>query len=200
MKVAILDFGTGNLHSLAKGLDAAGADVGIDSDPAAALAADALVLPGVGAFGAACERIAPAVDALRGALLGGKPCLGVCLGMQLLYERSEEGPGQGLGIFSGSVRRLAADLLPQMGWNDVIPVMADPLFAGLGEPVVYYANSYVADADDGSGMIAHTTYAGVRFPAAVRRGSVWGVQFHPEKSGAAGRALLRNWLRAARAA
>jgi imidazole glycerol-phosphate synthase subunit HisH len=197
MDIALLDYGTGNLHSLAKALEAGGATVRLETDPAAALAADALVLPGVGSFAAAVDRIADAADSVRDALAAGMPCLGICLGMQLLYGASDEGSGAGLGVLDGRVRRLAAPRVPHMGWNAALPV-GDPLFDGADAPLVYYANSYVAEPDTDADVIAWTDYAGDRFPAAVRRGATWGVQFHPEKSGGAGLRILANWLTAAR--
>jgi glutamine amidotransferase len=121
MRVALCDYGTGNLHSLTKALQAHGATVRIDDDPARLLEADAMVLPGVGAFGAAATRLAPGRAAILSALEDGFPCLGICLGMQLLFERSEESPGEGLGFISGRVRRLRAERVPQMGWNTVEP-------------------------------------------------------------------------------
>ncbi|MFQ5742862.1 MAG: imidazole glycerol phosphate synthase subunit HisH [Acidobacteriota bacterium] len=193
MIVSLYDYGTGNLHSLTKGLEAGGGRVQIDANPAAALRADALVLPGVGAFGAAAARLAPAATLLRQALIDGLPCLGICLGMQLLFEASDEGPGRGLGVFQGRVRRLRADRLPQMGWNS-LETRPDPLFCSTHEPLVYYANTFVAEPAAPEQVIAWTTYGQDRFAAAVRRCRTWGVQFHPEKSGTAGLQLLRNFL------
>jgi glutamine amidotransferase len=231
--IALFDYGAGNLHSLAKALEAAGARVRIEPDPLRVLAADALVLPGVGAFGAAAARLAPAAAEIRRALEDGFPCLGVCLGMQLLFEWSEEGDGRGLGILPGHVRRLRASRVPHMGWNAVHPasapppgrgegaaaslasrpgedegtvsgavraeksngaLMPDPLLAGLEDLVAYYANSFVAEPVDPAAVIAWTVCEGQRFPAAVRRRRTWGVQFHPEKSGAPGLRLIRNFV------
>jgi glutamine amidotransferase len=126
MRVALCDYGTGNLHSLRKALQAHGACVRIDDDPARLLKADALVLPGVGAFGAAAARFAPGRVAIVSALEAGFPCLGICLGMQLLFDRSEESPGEGLGFIPGRVRRLRAERVPQMGWNTVEPAAGAP--------------------------------------------------------------------------
>jgi imidazole glycerol-phosphate synthase subunit HisH len=193
MKVALADFGTGNLHSLARALQAGGADVVVTDDSAGLLAADAVVLPGVGAFGAAAQWLAATGDALRAAVRRGRPCLGICLGMQLLFDSSEEGPGTGLRVLDGRVRRLRAPRLPHMGWNEV-DMAGDPLFHGLDELVVYYANSYIVEPSRSSDVIAWTRYGDDRFPAAVRRDAVWGVQFHPEKSGTAGLAIIRNFL------
>lgn len=196
--VTLFDYGTGNLHSLAKALEAHGAKVRVEADAAAALAADALVLPGVGAFGAAAARLAAARHDIVAALDDGFPCLGICLGMQLLFGRSEEAPGEGLGYLTGRVRRLRAARAPQMGWNDVAPELqdgaADPLFAGLPAPVVYYANTFVAAPGDGERVIGWTTFGGDRFAAAVRKRTTWGVQFHPEKSAAAGLRMIGNFL------
>jgi glutamine amidotransferase len=193
MNIALIDYGTGNLHSLEKALEAGGARVVIEIDPAAAAHADAIVLPGVGAFGAAAAQLSGGAAALKDAIRGGKPCLGICLGMQLLFDASEEGPGAGLGALPGRVRRLGARRLPHMGWND-IDMMDDPLFTGIDSMLGYYANSYACVPDDESDVIAWTQYGTERFPAAVRRDNVWGVQFHPEKSGATGLRMLNNFL------
>ena len=195
MKVALFDYGIGNLHSLAKALEAGGAEVSLHSDIGSALRADALVLPGVGAFAPAAGVLAPLAPTLRAALAAGHPCLGVCLGMQLLFESSEEGLGLGVGALAGHVRRIQARRVPHMGWNQVEPTGSDPLFEGLGPLAAYYANSYVADPADADTIIAWTEYEGTRFPAAIRYARTWGVQFHPEKSGAAGVQLVHNFLK-----
>jgi imidazole glycerol-phosphate synthase subunit HisH len=193
MNIALIDYGTGNLHSLIKALEAGGAAVHVEQDMTAAVDSDAVVLPGVGAFGAAAAQLAPGAAALHGAIAAGKPCLGICLGMQLLFETSEEGTGVGLNVLNGQVRRLHARRLPHMGWNEVM-MMDDPLFSGLSNMLAYYANSYIVEPADDSEVIAWTQYGTERFPAAVRRDNVWGVQFHPEKSGAPGLRLIRNFL------
>jgi len=192
MKVALFDYGTGNLHSLAKALERGGARVRI-ADPATALDADALVLPGVGAFGVAADRLAPAAPSIRDAVAVGFPVLGICLGMQLLFDASEEGPGEGLGVVPGRVRRLQARRVPHMGWNLVEPVTGDPLLDGSLE--AYFANSYVCEPEADGAVVATTTYEDRPFTAAVRRDRAWGVQFHPEKSGRAGLALLERFLK-----
>jgi glutamine amidotransferase len=196
MIVTLFDYGVGNLHSLAKALESWGARVRIEADPASALDADALVLPGVGAFGAAAVQLAAAGPRLAAALADGFPCLGICLGMQLLFDSSEEGPGQGLGTISGQVCRLQAARVPHMGWNSVEPATdpPDPLLTNVNGMVGYFANSYVCHPVRAADVIAWTEYDGTRFPSAVRRGRTWGVQFHPEKSGAPGLQLLRNFL------
>ncbi|MGH7553106.1 MAG: imidazole glycerol phosphate synthase subunit HisH [Longimicrobiales bacterium] len=193
MRISIFDYGAGNLHSLMKALQIGGHDVRIETEIPAAIRSDALVLPGVGGFGAAAARIAPSTDTLRAALADGLPCLGICLGMQLLFDSSEEGAGAGIGAIPGRVRRLRAPRVPQIGWNGV-HTAADPLFDETPQLVAYYAHSFVADAADTADEIGWTEYAGDRFAAAVRRGHIWGVQFHPEKSAAAGLRVIRNFL------
>lgn len=203
MSVLLFDYGTGNLHSLRKALERQGARVRIGAELDDA---DALVLPGVGAFGAAAARLAPWADGIRAAAADGLPVLGICLGMQLLLDGSEEGPGEGLGLIPGQVRRLQARRVPHMGWNEVRPVGPDAAAAtgtgGGGDPLFgdddgarfYFANSFAADPADPADVAAWTEHEGVRFPAALRRGSVVGTQFHPEKSDRAGLALLRRFL------
>ena len=198
LDVAVFDYGSGNLHSLCKALRAGGAAVRIVASAEDAARAQALVLPGVGAFGAAAARLRPALPVLRRALAAGLPCLGICLGMQLLFESSDEGAGEGLAVLRGRVRRLRASRLPHMGWNDVEASGGDPVIAG-GEPLVaYYAHGYAAAPADGDDVVAWSTHEDDRFPAAVRRGRIRGVQFHPEKSGEAGLRLLQRFLGVAR--
>lgn len=198
MKVAMLDYGVGNLHSLQRALEAGGADVAIVGSLAEVVQADAAVLPGVGAFAAAAERLGEDGPRLAAALREGLPCLGICLGMQLLFEASEEGGGPGISLIDGGVRRLQARPIPHMGWNDVeIVADADPLLRDLPSTTMYYANSFAADPADPSVALGWTGYGDERFPAVVRRFNTWGVQFHPEKSGPAGLRLIRNFLQAA---
>jgi glutamine amidotransferase len=199
MRLAVFDYGAGNLHSIAKALTIPGVEVTVEPDPVAAARADALVLPGVGAFGAACERLAPGLAALRASLAAGQPCLGVCLGMQLLFESSEEGAGQGLGVLRGQVRRFRVRRVPQIGWNH-LEDRRDPLFDASTLDCAYFANSYVCAPEDPASVTAWAEHQGERFPAAVRAGHVVGVQFHPEKSSRAGLALVRAFLDEARAA
>ena len=197
MKVTVFDYGAGNLHSLVKAVEAAGAQVRVERDAAAAVRdTDALVLPGVGAFGAACEALSPGRDAMREAIVGGLPTLGICLGMQLLLDESEEGPGRGLGVVPGLVRRLTSRRVPQIGWNAVEDVRAsDPLFAAAPLATAYYANSFVCAPEAGDApVVAWSTHDGDRFPAALRVSSAVGVQFHPEKSSRAGVAFVRAWV------
>ncbi len=192
MRVTLFDYGAGNLHSLAKALATApGAEVRVQEDPLRALDTDVLVLPGVGAFGAAMARLEPGRDAMRAALERGLPCLGICLGMQLLFEGSDEGDGMGLGYFQGRVTRLTARRVPEMGWNQVDD---DRTLSSARLDTVYYAHSYVCRATETSWVTGWTTHEGDRFPAAVRRGNVVGVQFHPEKSSSAGVRFVQAFL------
>jgi glutamine amidotransferase len=192
--VAILDYGVGNLHSIAKAVAAGGGTPLIEPDAARAMRADALVLPGVGAFAPAAARLAQARASLRDAIAGGLPTLGVCLGMQLLFDGSEEGDGDGLGVMRGRVTRLAARRTPQLGWN-AVEWTPDAGLATGGFRVAYYANGFACRAADPGDVIAWSVHEADRFPAAVRRGRCVGVQFHPEKSSAPGLGFLRAWLR-----
>lgn len=193
LRITIVDYHSGNLHSLAKAIEAAGATVRIETDVEAALATDALVLPGVGAFASAAASLAPARDAIRAALGSGLPCLGIGLGMQLLFDQSEEGDGGGLAVVPGHVRRLQARHVPHIGWN-AIEDARDPLLEGADLRIAYYAHSYVCDPVDTSVVIGWTTHEATRFPAAVRTGATIGVQFQPEKSSAAGLRFLRAFV------
>jgi glutamine amidotransferase len=194
MKVAIFDYGAGNLHSLAKALAGGGVAVEIETDPVRAAESDVLVLPGVGAFGSAAERLAPGRDAMRRAILGGLPTIGICLGMQLFFDESDEGAGTGLGVIPGRVTRLDAVRVPQIGWNAVAAADAESLFAVAPLPIAYYANSFVCRPDDEAAVIAWSEHEGDRFAAAVRAGRAVGVQFHPEKSSSDGVRFLHAFL------
>lgn len=193
MKVAILDYGAGNLHSLAKALGRAGTDVTIETDAQRALRHDALILPGVGAFALAAQSLAPHIGSIHAALSTGLPCLGICLGMQLLFDGSEEGEGSGIGIFPGQVRRLHARRVPQIGWNDLEDQRGD-LFAASGLRTAYFANSFVCEPRDSSCVSAWATHEEDRFVASVEASKVVGVQFHPEKSSDRGIAFIDAFL------
>jgi len=196
LRVTVFDYGAGNLHSLVKALESPSTIVHVETDPAASVRdTDALVLPGVGAFTPAAERLAPGADAMRAALKDGLPCLGICLGMQLLFDGSDEGPGEGLGVVRGQVTRLDAQHVPQIGWNSLDDVR-DPLLAGAALGVAYYANSFVCRPAEGAegAVTAWSEHEGDRFPASVRAGNVFGTQFHPEKSSAPGVRFIRAFL------
>jgi glutamine amidotransferase len=201
--VAVLDYGVGNLHSAAKALDRAGADVRVVGTVDEAGGADGLVVPGVGAYGACLSGLASAggAGAVAGWLEGGRPLLGICVGMQLLFEASEEGPvGDGVGVLPGTIRRLAGKVkIPHIGWDEVTVRPGSRLLAGLGDGTRFYFVHSYAPEPDGDPVAAVCDYGG-RFGAAVEHGNLFGTQFHPEKSGAAGLALLANFVAEVRAA
>jgi glutamine amidotransferase len=197
--VAVLDYGIGNLHSARKALDTMGADARLTTDPGLVADADGVVLPGVGAFGACMDSLRqtgleqPALDAVA----SGRPFLGICVGMQMLFERSEEDDGaRGLGIIPGTVRWIPPGVKrPQMQWNRLDVVRpADALLDGLGdEPWVYFVHSLHGVPDDPTVVAATCEYGG-RLNAAFRLGTVFATQFHPEKSGPTGLRLLANFV------
>jgi glutamine amidotransferase len=189
MRVSILDYGAGNLHSLAKALAAGSSRVRLESDPLAALDSDVLVLPGVGAFGHAARHLAPARNRLRDAIRAGLPCVGICLGMQLLFDGSEEGEGEGLGVIEGRVTRLRASRVPHIGWT-TIDEPSDAAFTRAPLGVAYYANGFACRPSRPDVVRAWSSHETDRFPAMVRDGTTIGVQFHPEKSSRAGVAFL----------
>lgn len=193
MRVTLFDYGAGNLHSLSKAIAAPGIDLRVETDPAAAVITDALILPGVGAFSSAADRLSAGRTTMRDALIAGLPCLGICLGMQLLLEHSEEGPGEGLGVIPGKVRKLRTKRVPQIGWNEVTRER-DPMFEKAPIDLAYFANSFVCHLEDERGVIAWSTHENERFVAAVRFANTVGVQFHPEKSSSAGVAFIRAFI------
>ncbi len=194
MRVLMFDAGINNVHSIAKALRAADAEADVRTDLSLLPSAECLVLPGVGAFGPAAQALAPYRGALRTAVTQGLPVLGVCLGMQLLFERSPESPGKGLDVLAGEVTALPTRRRPHMGWTRLVVGTDQP---PLGLDWAYFAHSYVCRPADPSAIWATSAHDEVRFVCAVRHGSVWGVQFHPEKSSRAGIAFLRRFLREA---
>jgi imidazole glycerol-phosphate synthase subunit HisH len=195
--VAVLDYGVGNLHSAAKALDRAGAEVRVVPAVEAAAGAAGLVVPGVGAYGACLSGLASAggAAAVAGWLEGGRPLLGICVGMQLLFEASEEGPvGDGVGVVPGKIRRLTGPVkIPHIGWDEVAVRPGSRLFAGLGDGTRFYFVHSYAPEPEGEAVAAVCDYGG-QFAAAVEHGNLFGTQFHPEKSGRAGLALLANFV------
>ena len=195
--VAVLDYGVGNLHSAAKALDRAGAEVQVVPAVAAAAGAAGLVVPGVGAYGACLSGLASAggAEAVAGWLATGRPLLGICVGMQLLFEASEEGPvSDGVGVVPGKIRRLTGPVkIPHIGWDEVTVRPGSRLLAGLGDGTRFYFVHSYAPEPDGAAVAAVCDYGG-RFAAAVEQGNLFGTQFHPEKSGKAGLALLANFV------
>jgi imidazole glycerol-phosphate synthase subunit HisH len=202
LTIAVLDYGIGNLRSAEKALLKVGADARLVASPDVAAEATGFVLPGVGAFGAclAALRETGLDEVVRTAIAEGRPFLGICVGMQMLYEGSEESPSaRGLGVLGGMVRRLPDQVkVPQMQWNRLQPVRPSAMFAGQedAEPWMYFVHSYAPDASDD--VVATCDYGG-SVVAAVERGSLWATQFHPEKSGPAGLALMAAFAERCRA-
>ena len=209
--VALLDYGSGNIRSAQRALERAGADVTVTADPETVLAADGMLVPGVGAYAACMEGLrAVQGDRMIGErLAGGRPVLGICVGMQILFEQGVEFsdgegalPAEGMGEWPGVVQRLDADVLPHMGWNTVEVAEGSALFAGLPESErFYFVHSYgvqdwelVTDGRTEAPLVHWAEYGRTRFVAAVENGPLWATQFHPEKSGDAGARLLRNWV------
>jgi len=193
--IAVLDYGIGNLRSAQKALERVGADAVLTANPATVADADAVVLPGVGAFGRcmAALRSAGLEEPAREAIDAGTPFLGICVGMQMLYDGSEEDPDvKGMGVLAGQVRRLPDGVKrPQMQWN-VLQHGGSPLFDGLDQPAwVYFVHSYAPEASPD--VVATCDYGGP-VTAAVARGRLWATQFHPEKSGPNGLRILKNFV------
>jgi glutamine amidotransferase len=200
LTIAVLDYGIGNLRSAQKALERVGADAVLTDDIALVRAAEAVVLPGVGHFGRCMGALREAglEDVAREVIEAGTPFLGICVGMQMLYEGSEEDPDvKGMGVLPGTVRRLADGVKrPQMQWNVLDRRPGSPLFEGLDDPVwVYFVHSYAPEAS--LDVVATCDYGGP-VTAAVERGRLWATQFHPEKSGAAGLRILANFVAASR--
>jgi imidazole glycerol phosphate synthase glutamine amidotransferase subunit len=194
--VAVVDYGAGNLVSIEQALTGVGADVRFVRHPENLAAADALVVPGVGAAGPAMRRLTAArlVDPILGWIRDGKPYLGICLGLQLLFEGSDEDGAATLDVLRGRTVRLeGAPTLPHIGWNQVVRRRDHPLFDGIADGAdFYFVHSYAGRGDDDS-VVAETSH-GARFASAVARDNVMGVQFHPERSGSDGLRLLANFV------
>ncbi len=203
--VAVLDYGSGNLRSVVRAVERAGARVSLTADPATGTAADGLLVPGVGAFAACMSGLRRVKgDRLLGRrLAGGRPVLGVCVGMQVLFEHGVEHGVQttGCGEWPGTVERLVAPVVPHMGWNTVMSPSGSTMFAGIGGERFYFVHSYAARRWElatherlAAPYVTWAEHGGDRFVAAVENGPLWATQFHPEKSGDAGARLLANWL------
>jgi len=203
-RVVVLDYGIGNVHSAVKALEYAGAEVELTSDPSKVQSADGLVVPGVGAFAAVMKALtkAKAPELIDRRLAGGKPVLGICVGLQVMFEMGLENEieTQGLGQWPGVVSKLDSPKLPHMGWNNVAASDESTLFEGVADQLFYFVHSYAAkeftlqvDLPFIRPVVSFSEY-GEKFIAAVENGPLTGVQFHPEKSGEAGITLLRNWI------
>lgn len=200
-RVAVLDYEAGNVRSAQRGLERAGATAFITSVAGEAEEADALVVPGVGHFSTCLAnlRAAGLEELLRTWIADDRPVFGICVGMQLLYEHSDEGDVAGLGVLPGRVLRLPeGSVVPHMGWDVLTPAPGheeDPLLAGVAGDRAYFVHSYYAQPRDPAHVVATCSYGGVDFPCLARVGNVVGTQFHPEKSADVGGRLIANWVR-----
>jgi glutamine amidotransferase len=197
--IAIIDYGAGNMHSIARALEYVGAQVQVIDDPTRVREAEAVVLPGVGAAGTAMKQmVAKGLDeAIRQATFDGKPFLGICLGMQLLADHHAEGEVDGLRLFPGEVRLIPqGPKIPHMGWNQVSPMQDNlAIFEGIPpESYFYFAHSYYVEPEDQAGVAGTTDY-GSPYCSVIVTERVWGTQFHPEKSGELGLKMLRNFVK-----
>ncbi len=195
--MAVVNYGVGNLRSIRKGLEKSGATVQITHNPKDLRSSDAIVLPGVGAFAPAVKNMAPITDVVAEAMENGKPILGVCLGLQLLFTRSSEGGSvRGLDFISGEVVKLPESLkIPQMGWNTINFANDHPLLEGIKDhSYVYFVHSYYPQPSDPKVIVATTEY-GVRFASMVAKKNIFATQFHPEKSSKTGLTILKNFVR-----
>ncbi len=197
--IAIIDYGVGNLRSVEKAFAYIGCEATISSDPEFVLKADGIILPGVGAYSDAMDNLKKAgmVDVVKSVIADNRPFLGICLGMQLLFDYSEEGGNvPGLGVFKGTIKQLPLDMnlkVPHMGWNSLKTSRDCPLFKGLPDnPYVYFVHSYYLDAEN-KDIVKATTNYGIEFDVAVGSGNVFATQFHPEKSGEVGLTILKNF-------
>lgn len=191
LRVTLADYGVGNLYSIRHSLENCGAEVAVVRDMREVLDAECVVFPGVGAFDRTMERLQPYRDGIRDRLEGGTPVLGICIGMQILFEGSAEGGSPGLGFYRGRVVPLEGRVVPHMGWNSVDS--DDPLMDGVPDSHFYFAHSYRGSPDEDI-AVGTTEYEGSVIPAFFRKRNVYGTQFHPEKSSASGMAFLRNFI------
>jgi glutamine amidotransferase len=195
--IAVVDFGAGNLRSMRRALEIMGAETRITNDPSEVRAADAVVLPGDGHAGYSMDRLDDLglSEAIRDVVADGKPFLGVCVGMQLLFEHQEEGDRQGLGLLPGRVRSLRGNVkLPHIGWSQSRTIRSGPLGIEGDLSYYYFLHSYIAEPHDNRDIAAVVTY-GETYPSVVVRDNVWGTQFHPEKSGTDGLALVSAFVK-----
>lgn len=197
--IAIIDYGAGNLQSVKKALDFIGAESVITDNPEVINACDKILLPGVGSFGDAMNSMTEKglVETVKQNALSGKPFLGICLGLQLLFEESEESPGvKGLGIFKGKIKKFPSDMrlkIPHIGWNSLSIKQNDTIFKGIPEnSYVYFVHSYYLHAEDETDIATVTNY-GINFHSAVGKDNIFATQFHPEKSGDVGLQILKNF-------
>jgi glutamine amidotransferase len=197
LKFAIINYGVGNLRNVKRGFENLGADVSITNDPKEILESDAIIFPGVGAFAEAMKNLSPIANELKGAIEGGKPVFGICLGLQLLFTRSYEGGiNQGLGLIEGEVVKIGASVkLPHIGWNTIEIERKNPLVEEIpNNSFMYFAHTYIPKPTDEEVIIAETEY-GTRFPSIIAKKNIFATQFHPEKSGKNGLKILGNFVK-----
>ena len=202
--ITIIDYGSGNLKSISNGFRRIGVEALVTSDKEKLKQAEVLILPGVGAFGTAMENLQKYQDIIHQHIQEGKPFLGVCLGLQVLFSESEESPGvKGLDVFPGKVVRFPETLplqglkIPHQGWNDLITRRHSPFLEGIDQDYMYFVHSYYVQPEDPEIVMATVDY-GVEVPAVVAQDNVFATQFHPEKSGVAGLKILKNFLKQTR--
>lgn len=197
-RIAVLDYGSGNIRSVVRAAERTGADVVLTADRAEIDSADGLIVPGVGAFAAVMGGLeaVDAVELIRERHREGRPTLAVCVGLQVLFTRGiERGvSSEGIGLWEGTVHRLDAPVVPHMGWANVTPGEGSILFEGLADERFYFVHSYAATEEVPGAVVTHTTHGRSTFVSAVEEGATSATQFHPEKSGEAGRRLLANWV------
>lgn len=192
LTVSLADYGVGNLHSLRKALEDCGAKVITVSDMNALMDAECIAFPGVGAFDKTMEGLIPFRDRIIERLDAGVPCIGICIGMQIMMKGSDEGTSPGVGFIDGRVVRMKAERVPHMGWNTV--ETDDPLMEGVGSRYFYFAHSYHGDVHEDNVVKGTTRYENISFPVLFRKKNFVGSQFHPEKSSVSGMQFLKNFI------
>lgn len=197
-KVTIFDYGVGNLHSISKALERSGAKVSVATNIDDVLEAKAIVLPGVGEFGAVMKAMGPKRQLLTKRLSEGVPTLGICIGFQVMFDKSEESKGPGLGFIDGRVLKFKKVRIPHMGWNTVKTTRAgvkDPIMRGIPKTAYFYfANSFAPAPTGNSGTVLAESDYGLNFPSVMRKSNTYGTQFHPEKSSRFGLRLIKNFI------
>lgn len=191
LSIHITDYGVGNLYSIRRSLENCGAKVTVVEDMKDLMEAECIVFPGVGAFDKTMEKLLPYRDQICDMLKGGMPALGICIGMQILFEGSDEGESPGLGLYKGRVEKLDRETIPHMGWNQV--VSDDPLLKGISDNNYYFVHSYYGNPKEDI-TLGTTEYEGKPFPSFFRKYNTYGTQFHPEKSSSSGRKVLQNFI------
>jgi len=192
LTIHITDYGVGNLYSIRRSLENCRAKVKVVGDMSELRDAECIVFPGVGAFDRTMEKLIPYREEICSMLKDGMPALGICIGMQILFEGSDEGSSPGLGLYKGRVEKLPCKMIPHMGWNQL--VTRDPLTEGIGDNNYYFVHSFYGNPQEDGITLGKTEYEGKEFPSFFRKYNTYGTQFHPEKSSASGRRFLQNFI------